>query len=171
MSFKVGDLQAGDTVECIDDGGSGFGNLTKGKTYTVVDVTSDPFGAIDGVRVIKHGTAWYPRRFKKVSGTSTAKVVKRVRCVDAVGTLLIQGNAYHVVQESQNYYLLQEIRSVRLDGMFRAGRFQDDTSSPTPRSGPTTDLSDWKVWRDQGLQPGHCVCGCPKQLCSYHKEG
>jgi hypothetical protein len=31
------------------------------------------------------------------------------------------------------------------------------------------DLSDWKVWRDQGTEPGHCVCRIPRTTCSYHK--
>lgn len=32
------------------------------------------------------------------------------------------------------------------------------------------DLSDWRVWRDHGLEPGHCVCRIPKELCRFHRD-
>jgi hypothetical protein len=47
-----------------------------------------------------------------------------------------------------------------------------DSDPPTLRSGiapsKEVDISDWKVWRHKA--PGECVCGIPKQVCSYHKD-
>lgn len=51
-----------------------------------------------------------------------------------------------------------------LDGIhntFSIRRFSIITGPP--------DLSDWRVWRDHGLQPGECACKMPKKECWIHR--
>lgn len=31
------------------------------------------------------------------------------------------------------------------------------------------DISDWRAWRDSGLQPGECVCRIQRSKCDFHK--
>jgi hypothetical protein len=40
-----------------------------------------------------------------------------------------------------------------------------------PAAAKVADLSDWRTWRDHGLQPGECVCKMPRALCTFHKDG
>lgn len=76
------------------------------------------------------------------------------------------GNTYTVVSSGWDDsnrvagpdFVLQDI-----DSTFSIRRFK---LAPT---GPL-DLSDWRTWRDHGLQPGECVCRTPKELCDYHRD-
>jgi hypothetical protein len=49
-----------------------------------------------------------------------------------------------------------------VNGSFHIRRFRIVSSSD--------NMSDWRIWRDCGLEPGHCVCRIPKELCKYHKD-
>lgn len=106
------------------------------------------------------------------STTSARKVPYKVKCMDdGGGEVLIEGNTYTVVEETENS---DGDPCYRLDGFpgkrFRQIRFVlvEAVKPPTPTA---ADLSDWKVWRDHGLQPGECVCKMPRELCTYHKGG
>ncbi len=101
---------------------------------------------------------------------TTSKVPFKVKCMDDGGMQgLTEGNTYTVVEETEN---AEGDLTYRLDGipgrMFRRYRFVvvEETKPPTR----TLDLSDWKVWRDHGLQPGECVCKIPRTQCDYHRD-
>lgn len=106
--------------------------------------------------------------------TSTRKVPFKVKCMDDGGIRgLVDGNTYTVVEEALNH---DGDPIYRLDGLPGKGFLQSrfvvveevrTASAPTP----TVDLSDWRVWRDHGLQPGECVCKMPRQQCDYHRGG
>ena len=42
------------------------------------------------------------------------------------------------------------------------------TPAPVP-SALARESSDWRAWRDNGLQPGHCVCRIPREKCDFHR--
>ncbi len=82
---------------------------------------------------------------------------------------LVEGKNYMVVEEAEN---TEGDLTYRLDGipgrMFRRDRFVVvEDIKPATRA---PDLSDWRVWRDHGLQPGECVCKIPRAQCEYHRD-
>ena len=168
MSFQVGDM-----VECLSHSRYDDQELLPGHSYEIT-------GSGNGTVTVKGMTVWwYAHRFKLIqTAPAITKVVKRVRCKNPRQSLtLVKNHIYEVekeilIDDQLKYRLVGLVNPMSLSGAWYAWDFEvvEDTCPPTLRSG-ATNISDWRVWRDHGLQSGHCVCRMPKQLCTYHKEG
>lgn len=124
--FKVGD----DVVACVDVGDW----LTKGKTYKVLEVTSD----LSSLRVVDdYGgkTFFNSVRFKKP--TAVAKT-KKVVCVDAADNVhLVKGDVYTVEDLGDDFYTL-----CGSGFTYFKWRFKDVEDTPPTATPPRTMLPE-----------------------------
>lgn len=105
----------------------------------------------------------------------------KVKCIDANGYAkgkLVNGKVYEVHENLIKYYVVTTETSGR-EG-FDKKRFEvveDDApakmvvdyaiNTAIPSADPEEDRM-WERMRPR-VDPGHCVCGIPKQLCDYHR--
>jgi len=105
--------------------------------------------------IIQHGDRLPPFPFKVV-------------CVDNERRedYLVVGQTYTVVgHHDESHYNIASsdfiLQGVEVSCAIR--RFKMAPAEPP-------DISDWRTWRDHGLEPGHCVCRIPKEKCDFHRH-
>lgn len=146
-------------VKCIDVT-SGGNYINKNQVFEVDFESKDQY-------ILKGsggGLAWNQSRFEKLGNDDIY-----LKCVDLAGVskYLVKDKVYRLIAVDQSSYKIEGV-----DELWHYSRFQIETNTTQntiqKKSGPA-DISDWKVWRDSSLLPGHCVCQIPKSMCSYHK--
>jgi hypothetical protein len=96
--------------------------------------------------------------------------VKCIRASQSDGKLVV-GRVYEVETESFAHYYLE--------GWWSKDRFEvvsESSAVPSEKTilqigkiqGDAEEERCWQMMRPR-VENGHCVCGCPKELCDYHR--
>lgn len=107
------------------------------------------------------------------------KCISGCRSLSLNASFLTHGKVYQVISENKTHYKL--IDDTNREVGWIKERFEvveeGGTAFPSEKTilqigkiqGDAEEERCWQAMRPR-VDPGHCVCGIPKQLCDYHRE-
>jgi len=105
--------------------------------------------------------------------------MKNVRCINAHGGSLVNGQVYEVNRELVDHAGINRYGLKGVFGSWYTDRFEI-VEDEKPKQMPSPAIAavmakveeepDWKKMRDCLLLPGECVCKIPRQQCDFHRD-